>query len=79
MNEAFNDLYFSAKTPRILSMPVPGKVAFCEGLSPRIKFGGTSWSWKLYEHTAPVSLVDGQEVSIIGLIGNTLLISVSEG
>ncbi len=79
MNEAFNDPYFSAKIPRMLSMPVLGRVEFCRGLSPRIKFGGTSWSWKFHEHTLPVSLVDGQEVAIMGLIGNTLLISVSEG
>ncbi|HEY9700789.1 MAG TPA: NfeD family protein [Trichocoleus sp.] len=58
----------------LLNQPVPARIEAIEGYTPRIKYRGTSWGFKLYGSEAPISFNHGQAVRIVGIQGISLLI-----
>lgn len=68
---------FLPEHPTMLEEPVIAIVETFEGpKSIRVEYAATSWFAKIYTVASQSTLSPGQEVTVIGIEGNTLLIVI---
>lgn len=68
---------FTPDTPKMLPEPVVAMVDKVDNLPfCRVRYAATTWDATLYNFAAEVTLLPGQPVKVIGILGITLLIEV---
>ena len=72
------DSFFLSRQPELFAQPIQAVVfSVAENQLPWIECMGTLWSTKLYPTCQVDKLVPGVSVTVMGRIGNSLLITTS--